>query len=121
MVLVLIVSLPLFIFPSKARALPPPLLEFGGGAYMYWPCTCSAGSWLYFVPLHLQGATLSGPMTFYPATFQFADRMGGSPGVKYLGGYVPGVPSCWIYAGYFCFPLYAVGTMAVIGTAPSPI
>jgi hypothetical protein len=114
-IIAILICVAVFVAPLTTHALLP---DFGGRSVSLWPCTCSGAIWLWFVPLHLQGVPVTGPMTFYPATLQFSDYLGGAPGIEYLGKYVPGVQACWIYAGYFCFPLPSVGVMAVIGTGP---
>lgn len=113
----LIFFLSIGMIPIGADALIPPLRPFGGTARTVYPCTCSKASYLYFAPLFLSAIPVMGTMAFFQSgTYQYANYLGGSPKVQYLGAYMPGVQACWMYAGYSCYPLPTVGVMTFIGT-----
>jgi len=104
--------------PFHGYALIPPLLPFGGWTVITpIPCTCTASVlWTYMEPLYLSNVPMTGPMTYIPeVTVPFEYFTLTAPGAPHKGAYVAGVPTCWMYAGYFCYPLEAVGTMAFAG------
>jgi hypothetical protein len=106
-------------FPVKTRALVPPLLPFGGWPiYTPIPCTCSATLWSWFAPLYITGSVpLTGPLVYVPyATIPFANFLITVPATPHKGAYIPGVQACWMYAGFFCFPLPSIGVMGFVGT-----
>ncbi len=94
------------------------LLPFAGIVSFPIPCTCTANLWIWFTPLYLGGpAVLTGPMVYSPySTILYANFFIGVPSKYHLGSYIPGIQSCWIFAGFFCFPLPTIGHMFQVGT-----
>ncbi|MFA6158494.1 MAG: hypothetical protein WC763_02600 [Candidatus Paceibacterota bacterium] len=120
-ILLTVISLIVFIaasLPSKASALTPPLLPFGGVLDFWLPCTCSLQVWDYFTPLYLSPVPVTGPMGYvWEATLLFADFIPPVvPATSYKGAYIPGIQSCWMYAGVTCFPLPVIGTIGFVGS-----
>lgn len=112
-----LVSLSLLLSPLSAFAVVPPLLGFGGRSVGMITCTCSFAGWKYFFPLYLTSIPMTGPMVVSIGTFPFLWYTYWLPGVSHAGAYIAGVQACWIYAGYFCFPLPSVGVMAFTGSS----
>lgn len=108
-----------FMFPVRVTAVTPPLLSYGGTNMFSIPCTCTEGvMWAFYAPLFLSSVPMAGPISYVPgASWLFANFV---PPIEsqapYEGGFMPGVPTCWMYAGYFCFPLYDLGVTAFTGT-----
>lgn len=107
----------LFLIPSFVFAVVPPLRDFGGRAIYTIPCTCSASTWAWFAPLFLTAVPVTGPVVYVPyATVPFANYTPSVPSIEHVGGYMPGVQACWIYAGYTCITVPSVGVMTFVGT-----
>jgi hypothetical protein len=117
--LLLILSL-VCLFGVATRASADPLLPFGGIVSITTPCTCSPGLlYIWFTPLYITGAPISGPMVYSPYTsILYADFNIGIPGTWHLGTYLPtpGAPICWVVAGPTCAPLPAIGLITTVGT-----
>ena len=101
LILVSIILFSATILPSISYAQVP----FGGFEVSVFPCTCTGQFLHYFAPLFLGPVPTTGALT-YPmgATTAFLFGML-HPGAWALGLYTPGVQSCWVWAGKFCFPL----------------
>ena len=89
-------------------------LPIGGLITSMTYCTCSPG-----IALFVSGAPAK-PSGFYvlaPGTVPYSNYMF-YPGSWLLGSYLPGVQSCWMYAGFGCYPLPGViGTLSMAGTS----
>ena len=110
MILVLLV-------PSRTNAQVAP---FGGFVNFSIPCTCTASLlWVWHTPLFLGGPIVAtGPLVYSPfTTIPYPHYLFGIPGTWDLGSYIPGVQACWMYAGFFCFPLPSIGLMTLAGTS----
>lgn len=117
---ILLVSLVLsFIaaFPLASRA----QVAFGGLEVASFPCTCGfAFTYHVFAPLYVSSVPGAGALAAPtgPTTYPFYVL---HPSAWALGLFTPGVQSCWMWAGKFCFPLSTLGTITpftgVSGTA----
>lgn len=103
---------------TKSRAAA--LLPFGGRLVDWMYCTCSDSFWEFYVgaePSPFPG----GALAYVPyATILYANYNMWTPDVWHLGQYIPGVQSCWMYAGEGCFTLPVIGTEAQVGTSLTP-
>ena len=106
-------------FTAKSRAVSVGL-PFGGRELFWIPCTCSASIWIYYLaaqPSDFPG----GPLTYAPYMTQlFSFYNVETPGVWHLGQYLPGVQTCWMYDGFGCFILPALGGETEVGTSMTP-
>ena len=92
--------------------------QFGGLTSFSITCTCSAALWVWYTPLWLGPIMMTGPMVYAPyGTLLWSNYSIGVPSRWALGSYTPGVQSCWMYAGFFCFPLPTIGHMIQVGTS----
>lgn len=115
---VMVTFLSMFILPTSTHALIPPQVQFGGLANFFIPCTCSANLWVYFTPLYFTNVPVTGPLVYTPyATLPFANFLSGVPAVWHLGGFIPGVQTCWFYVGVACVPIPNYGMMTMVGTS----
>ncbi|MBI5134578.1 MAG: hypothetical protein HZA81_04340 [Candidatus Taylorbacteria bacterium] len=107
-----------FAYPLRAKAVIPPLLSYGGANIFSIPCTCSFSSWSFYAPLYLSSIPMAGPIAYVPgASWLFANFIPPfNLYADYEGAFLPGVQACWMYAGFFCFPLPSLGVTAFTGT-----
>jgi len=114
--LVTLIVLALFVSlkPQEAQAqseqCPYPGCFAGYSLPFMYSCTCSTYyNWMVFFPFHtngiITGAAMSVPMIVNYSIYST------SPAQRYVGTYVPGLQSCWIYAVYGCFTLPVYGTV----------
>ena len=115
---ILIASLLLFFNANSVHA-QTGLLPSAGIVSFKYECDCPYGIWwIWFTPLYLGGPVVfSGPMdysTFSTTLYAYPWDIG-VPGKWHLDDYIPGVQACWVQAGFFCFPLIAVGLLNKVG------
>lgn len=103
-------------FTSPAYAVI--FLPFGGLVTFTISCTCGANLWVYFTPLSPSPPLpTSGALVYSPyGTRAYSYFFVGKSGTWELGDYIPGVQTCWIYAGKSCAILPSFGQMKKVGT-----
>jgi hypothetical protein len=111
-VAVLMVSMCMLMNPRDARAQQcnyPGCFSGLSLPFMY-SCTCSTYyNYMIFFPFNSNGSTFAAAMSV-PMAVSYS-TYSTSPAQKYVGTYIPGVQSCWIYAVYGCFTLPVYGTV----------
>jgi len=114
-----------FLFTPRTSEAITTGLPFGGLVNISIPCTCSAGTWIYYTPLYLgKPVPTTGALWFPPGARLYAWFELGVPATWDLGSYVPGTAAeaCWITApdpADPCIVLPAEGTIEFMGTSKS--
>ena len=120
-VLAFALGLFMFFIPNATRALDTGV-GFGGLVNIAIPCSCSAGTWIYYTPLWgIAPLPVTGALWFPPGARLYAWFQLGVPGTWNLGSYAPGTgEGCWIVApdpADPCILLPALGTIEYMGTS----
>jgi len=120
-VVVAIATVGVFSNPRKVDAVPTGL-PFGGLATITLPCTCSFSLAIWFTPLWLGNAPVTGILVYQPAsTFLYPGYLIGVPGAWHLGAYSPGVQACFIVTPVGCILIPSYGLIQYTGTSvPGP-
>lgn len=104
-----------FGFPEKSQAAIG--MHFGGLDVAETYCTCSANFWIWFAPLYFTSVPVTGALVYEPFSIGYSYYVP-FPSTWVLGTFIPGVQTCWMYAGYFCFPMLNYGLINwVTGTS----
>jgi len=107
--------------PLKAEAVPTSL-SFGGLVSYSTLCTCSANVAIWFTPLWLGNAPITGFLVYNPSsTFLYPGYLIGAPGAWHLGAYTPGVQACFMIVPGGCVLVPTYGVIQFTGTSvPAP-
>lgn len=108
--------------PEKASAAVG--LPFGGFITYANPAICDCPPGVVtslFVALANNGAVSNMLLNYVNGSEGFSYYNLPEPSVAVLGFYTPGVQSCWMYVGYFCYPIWSRGQITPeVGSSLTP-
>lgn len=124
LLIIILLLTAVFVLTPNAQVHAQTLFDFGGVVSYPLTCTCPAtigNIWIWFTPLDLggPGPLTTGPLVYslYGTVFLYSNFLPGVPLYQHIGDFIPAVQACWMYAGYFCYPLIAEGLMFQLGTS----